>query len=211
MNDFHKHISSKPPDPYEKIHVSGIEQKRGKDEHHFLHQKRRKIIFLISLLQNIKKMIFLLFSFNKKKNAIYNLKATCKSLKDNFQKLENDDLSNNFQFLKDLSDSWKNFIVSYEYEYLKNEKHNKIIEKLIFEVNHYYGKQEFTFGFYLLKYGKQRWHPFPFINLLKTLHREYREMKSTKIFKKEILEKTALYPKNAPSLEKWVFLLDKII
>lgn len=211
MNDFHKEIHSKPTDPYKKIQVSGVEQKKDSEEKKLSPSaKEEKGIFLYAILSAIKKILSF-FSLKEKKDSSINLSSSANYLKENFQRLEKKDLSNDLSYLNDLSSSWKGFIQAYEEEYIHKEKQIDNVEKIISEINNHYGNQEFSLGFYLLKYGQEGWHPFPFINQLKNLHLEYLNKKSSTLFQKEIFEKSESDLKKASLLEKWIFYLDKII
>jgi hypothetical protein len=209
MNDYKKEVGSKPSDPYERIEIAKIGQKLESEETP-LPFEEKKSVFAFLILNWIKKIMNFFSSYSKKKEETSNLRTYSNTLKESFERLGKENLSEDSNFLITLSNSWKNFIDSYEREYLQKQQHNPNVEQIISEVNNYLGGQEFSLGYYLLKYRHGGWHPFPFINILNHLHNEYKESISSKIFQKEIAHSLDEKPKKASSLEKWCSLLDKI-
>ena len=211
MNDFQKPVGPKPPNPYEKIEpINSGENKEEKEKKDTSEKIEKKGIFALAVLSCIKK-ITKFFSLQERKITVsYNLPNACKLFKEQLKKLEKENLSEDEEFSKDLSTYWRQLKEAYEFDFLKHGKSDDNIEKLISEINNYYGDQEYPLGYYLVNYKKTGWHPFPFINILKLLHKEHYEIKSARVFQLEIPTEKLSESKKLSALENWIALLDKI-
>lgn len=202
MSDFQKPVG--PEDPYEKIRISGIGQKKSEDEEKYTVEKKDEKNFFIGAILFLFKKITDLFSKEpeKKEKAF---PSSVKAFKDSLEKLAKIDIYEDAEYLKEISSSWKDFISSYTENYLKIEKHLPEIDSLIKEIEEYKCDQEYSLGYYLDNYQKENWHPFPFITLLKELKNEHEAKKSTPVFQKALkkeIQTTASY------LEKWISILN---
>jgi hypothetical protein len=209
MSDFKNPISSKPSDPYEHIQVENATEKKEEEKNNTTYKTEKKGIFALAVLTCLKKVAKFFTLQERKINLKHNLAGSGRAFKEQLEKLEKENLSEDDPFVEKLSNSWKEFIEAYEYDFLKKEQSDQNIEKLISEVNNYYGNQEFPLGYYLVQYKKVGWHPFPFINILKLLHTEHNEIKSSRVFQHEII--VDKNQKKTSTLENWVILLDKIV
>ena len=211
MNDFQKHIGPRPPDPYEKIQPINMNKEKEEEKKETTAKVEEKGIFALAILTCIKK-ITKFFTLQERKIIVtHNLPRASRLFKEQLQKLEKDNLSEDDQFVEKLSNYWKEFTEAYELDFLKKEQSDSNVEKLISEINKYYGDQEYSLGYYLLNYKTGKWRPFPFINILKLLHKEHNDIKSDRVFQMEIPTDKEKDKKKFSTLESWIDLLDKIV
>ena len=205
MSDFQKHLDTSAQDPYKNIKVSQIEQKKSLEEEEEEKQlEKKKSLFLGAILYFIKKITALFIKEIEEESPAALIK-TIEDLRDHIKTLEKEDVSKNSHFLKTFSDNWKDFIASYEKIYLKQKLRNEDLEKLIKEVDSCYKDQAYSLGYYLKQYKKENWHPFPFMNILEALHKEYEIKKHSPLFQKKILKESK---KNESTLQRWLSLLN---
>lgn len=204
MDDFQRPIG--PKDPYEKIHISEITKKKEEEKEGTTSKTQKKGLFALAVLSCIKK-VTKFFTYQERKIEItHDIAGACRAFKEQLQRLEKENLSEDDPFVEKLSNAWQDLVKAYELDFLKKQQSDKDIEQLINEVNNYYGEQEFPLGYYLLQYKKGSWHPFPYIYILKRLHKEYNDIKSARVFQREMKEVQG----KLSTLEGWINLLDKI-
>jgi hypothetical protein len=169
-------------DPYKDIHVPRVERKKYlEEEGGGKPPPPKKNLILIAILSFFKKFVKIFGKTSKKEEKISSFKTAIKSLKTCMKNLSEKDLSKDSHFLKKFSDSFKSFLDEYDLLYLMKKQKNEKVEKLLKEINNFYAKQEYPLGYYLKEYREENWHPFPFMEILKTLHLDYKknESKST--------------------------------
>lgn len=198
-------------DPFEKFRISGIDEKKKADEND---EEKEKTVkeknYISSALGFVFKKISEFFSKEEVPGKLkISFTDATKKLKDNLEKLEKSDVYEESKFLKDLSDSWKYFLSSYEINFLKNKNKIEEIDSLIEEVNKYFADQEYSLGYYLNQYREESWHPFPFIAILKSLKKEYLDKKSAPIFKKALHQEKEGGMENLSSLQRWIIVLSR--
>jgi hypothetical protein len=208
-----KRIQGDSKDPFEKFRISEIERKKKSDEN----EEEKKEVkeeknFITSALGFVFKKISDFFSRQEETGKLkISFVDAIKKLKDNLEKLEKSDIYEESKYLKDISDSWKYFLSSYEINFLKNNNRIEEIDSLIDGVNKYFADQEYSLGYYLNHYREESWHPFPFIAILKALKKEYLDKKSAPIFKKALHPEKEDRLENVSFLQKWIIVLSKYV
>lgn len=210
MNDFQKPVKSK--DPYEKFRSEEIGEKKILEEEEKKENsknKKEENNFLVNAILFLFKKITDLFSEVKETDLSFS--NAIKNFKGNLEKLEKSDVSEDSKYIADLSLSWIIFIKTYEEHFLKQNKHLPQVDLLIKEINEYPTAQEYSLGYYLNQYKEKNWHPYPFMNLLKELRREYETKKNIPIFQKTLFkEKKDFQIEHSMShLQKWISILNK--
>lgn len=99
-------------------------------------------------------------------------------LKALLQNLESENLSNSPEFAIALSDIWCLIIDGFDqFEVMERGNLKKLssFRKLIDTIKNYPEDSEHRLGFYLLQHAGKDWLPFPFIEILSTLHQNHQE------------------------------------
>jgi len=188
--------TSNPIDPYGHLKVEKIEEVTSADE------KEKK---LNPKSVDKKKFIYLTFLnfflntlnlFNKKKYSKIEDTPIFKELqtiKSSLESLKEKDLSKEADFLNFFAYLWLKLFNDYKNYHITNEKTISDIKELIKNIYSYPEGSEFSLGYYISELAGMKWIPFPYIELLKNLHLEY---------KKD--------PINS-HLQKWIDLLNSIL
>lgn len=110
----------------------------------------------------------------KKQEAEVNLIAILKNFCDKFEVLMDHNESRNYKFVQSLSDLWHNTI-----EYINEcdllmqpPKHVEPLKTVMKQIFQFPKKSDHSFGYYLNEYAGEKWLPFPFMDLLNTLHED---------------------------------------
>ena len=89
--------------------------------------------------------------------------------------LRNKNESKNLKYIEDFSKTWDSFKKTCS-PINKTTDNNSIIElkilSLIKNVENFPKTEDLTLGYYLSEYNKENWAPFPFMDILETLHNE---------------------------------------
>jgi len=112
------------------------------------------------------------------------------------EKLSQKDLSNSADYAIELSDIWANLIEDFDtIEILerKNLQDVATFREMMDLIKNYPPDSEHHFGYYLLQHAGKDWLPFPFMEMLETLHKEHITTPETS------------------SLTEWLKLIDKVI
>lgn len=88
-----------------------------------------------------------------------------------FETMMREDRSQDAQFLKQLSTLWQETL-SHSIE-LVQMPWTKQLKRLIKDIESYPENEEHTFGYYLDEYAGQKWLPFPYMELIQTLHHQH--------------------------------------
>ncbi|NGX39658.1 MAG: hypothetical protein KR126chlam1_00991 [Chlamydiae bacterium] len=94
------------------------------------------------------------------------------------KKLMKEDLSKSSEYALQLSENWSHLLEDFdglEIIERKNLKKVALFRELLDIVKHYPPESEHSFGYYLLNQAGKNWLPFPFIEILETLHSEHKE------------------------------------
>jgi hypothetical protein len=181
MGDLDKNIQGKDPNsPYEKILVNPLEKdKKGKFGERSEFNYSTKSQALATLASFFKKILTSL-PFKSKGGGIF---ATEEGLLNNVLALRQllislsiNDLSHNTDFTEELSQLWHDLLegcaaIAPSQEDLLGTL--KSIKFFITQIENFPSGADHTLGFYLAKSAGKDWIPFPFMELLQDLHKEY--------------------------------------
>lgn len=152
-----------PPDPYEAYRVERAqEEQRRSFEGGGYDGKPPKwglAAYFLKLLHRLAD----LFIVSKE----HVTSETLVSLKKAFEMLEKEDLSEDIQFLNQLSKIWQALL---EMSLKKDE-----VKTLVQKIQNYPEHEKHTLGYYLSEYAGQKWIPFPYMDLIQKIHSEHQK------------------------------------
>ena len=173
--------------------IEGDKQGKDNDPSAQLPSSKKKTQAYGAIICFIKK---LLTFFSKKKGSYFESDDLTKdliSLKSFLKQIENADQSENSTFCQHLSELWHSLMINMELT-SRGKMEAKInllqLKEIVKEIDHYPKEEEHKLGFYLTQYAGEKWLPVPFMEILKSLHFNYKTYQSESI------------------LEKWIQLLD---
>jgi len=94
-------------------------------------------------------------------------RGTLLLMKAAFETMMREDRSQDAQFLKKLSHLWLEILEE------SIALQSKPLKRLIKDIESYPEDEEHTFGYYLDEFAGQNWLPFPYMELIKKLHRQH--------------------------------------
>ena len=161
-----------PEDPYKRLKVSGVEEKKYTEEFEQNLQKKekgKKDTFLSFLA----KKFLSLFPRGSLQGALKALERELSELSKYFQELGEKDLSQDVKYLKNLSYCWREFLNHFIPVALN--KHPVVLQIRSFfdELHAFPDSQHFSLGYYLSEYAGEKWIPFPYMEMLRKLHEDY--------------------------------------
>ncbi len=126
--------------------------------------------------------------------SIQELIKAVKQLKILLQQLIDEDKSQDYLYAEALSTNWHILLLFIENkEHLQNiQIYLGQIELFVQQVNSYAGNSDMSLGYYITQHTGEKWLPFPFMDILLSLHNN------------------ALLNKQAGTLHNWVTLLSSI-
>jgi hypothetical protein len=187
VDDFRTSINSGSIDPYEKIKVEEIEEKADETETEQKIEFRKKAKIASVIIFFSQKFLRLLPQ-KTSAQALLILEKDLDKLKLSLKHLAENDLSQDPEFLKELSNHWELFLDNFYPLSISKNKLISRIQHLIDEIHEYPLNQPYTLGYYLSEFAGLKWIPFPYIEILKSLHFEYQKNHSRSILYKWIDE-----------------------
>ena len=112
------------------------------------------------------------------------------------QILSQEDQSNNPEFTLQLSELWHNLLDDFNHVELLERKSPKKVapfKKLLNKVKDFPANQDHRLGYYLTEYVGKEWLPFPYMEILRKLHKDYQ----------------ANPAQNA--IQEWLVLIDEVV
>lgn len=186
MSDYDKKINPKEHDPYENISAHRIEKdKKGKEEFSSHRQEPTKSQIFATLISYFKKLISLFSDKNRETLFLFENHELHKHLiifRSQLQILSKQDESHNPAFTQQLTELWHNLLDDCNSLTASKEFSAQTISDIKFfisQVSNYPLGADHTLGYYFHAYAGKDWIPFPFMDLLKELHDEYRANPST--------------------------------
>jgi hypothetical protein len=181
-----------PVDPFDPYRVEGASEKQNKElpPPDDKPPKNKKGI-VAELLHILKKAVdYFLQEHTEIKTATTGIRSQLLLLKKYFIILQNEDRSQDVNFLNELSVVWNRI----QEESLNLEEREALPFKLLTKkILSYPENQLHTFGYYLKEYAGQKWVPFPYMELIQKIHYEHENIP------------------NGSALSEWVHLIDEII
>lgn len=200
MADIEKGRIDKPRD--EGVESSRVEaDKKEKTPYVQLSNSSAKRILAATLVNTLKNL-FNAFSPVGEEKSLANriidqqtILETLSKFKKLLSNLGEEDLSQNALFAQSLSEQWLKIKEDFnKIQIIERKGSNKVasFRRVIDAINHYPQHVDHSFGYYLLEQAGRDWLPFPFIEILLTLHLEYQKKRETS------------------SLRHWIFLIEEV-
>lgn len=166
----------------EGVYVSRIgEEKKDKQKFSDLPPERDKKLLMATFFAYLKKM-FDTFSPSKKIAGkvvdIQGIIEHIQSFRKSLEKLTTKDLSSSSEYATELSDKWIRLNDDLDQiEIMQRKDHSKTasFRNMMDVIKHFPQDSEHRFGYYLLQHAGKDWLPFPFIEILETLHKNHLE------------------------------------
>lgn len=174
-------MSLKPPDNLPPDHwsrVQRIEKEKFKEEPE--KEPGPKPILFSTFYVYFKKLYQSLFPKTIESSSVdkQQVLEDLLSLKKMLQILGSEDQSRNAEFIQQLSELWHNLTQDCNVLNLSSRKNDQELVKIknfLSSFGHFPRAEEHTMGYYLTEYVGPEWLPFPFMDLLKALHEEFRK------------------------------------
>lgn len=170
----------------EGVYVPRIEEdKKEKGKYSHLRDDSGKKILIATFFSCLKKMFD---AFSPSKNLagkVVDQQAIIENLlyfKKLLTQLSEENLSNSSDFATNLSSGWAQLLGDFEnVEILERKNLQEIatFRKMIDMIKNYPPDSEHCFGYYLLQQAGKDWLPFPFIEILETLHKQHQQNSKT--------------------------------
>lgn len=198
MGDYNKFVDGRNPNPYEKIIVNPLEQDKKSKDQSFDQQKDSPSPQIIALLFSfVKKMLVNFSSKEREKTELGDIVGNLEAFQRMLRNLEHEDLSHTPEFALHLSELWHDIQdTSAAIAFSKPREATSLIPQIGFfisQIQNYPIGADHTLGYYFNEYAGKDWIPFPFMELLQDLHRDYQASPQTS------------------TLYHWVSLLDTIL
>ena len=158
---------------------------------------KSEIIFTMHLRNQLEAKLLELLGKAKERDQTpdISISTAMKKLKLLFGKLAIENCSQDYRFAEELSKHWHAML--YQVEICQRSasppKHLGSLELFIKKLEGHPQKTEYSLGYYLTKYTGEKWIPFPFMDILSSLH------------------ENALVKKNKSTLNDWIHTLSYII
>lgn len=174
MGDLDKNIYRKEePSPYEKIITHSIEKdKREKEEGYRGLKNSTRTQVLATLVSYFKKVISVAVKGQRQFVGQEHLFESIRAFREQLLLLAGSDQSHNPDFTQQLSELWHNLVDDCN----SLSDSSAIADKVKFflsQVQNFPPGADHSLGYYFNEYAGKDWIPFPFMELLQDLHREY--------------------------------------
>lgn len=188
------------PSPYKKIVVNPIEKDRKTKEEpdpNFKNATRPQ--FFAVLVHHLKKMLSFLSFKGKGLTFFFNQRTLLNDIlafKNMLLLLSAEDESHNPSFIQKLTELWHKLLDDCNSLSYSLQGSSEFLTKLNFflsQVQNYPLGADHTLGYYFTEYVGKEWTPFPFMELLQTLHEDFQAHSTQSI------------------LSDWISLLDEIL
>ncbi len=165
----------------EGLYIPRVEnEKKEREKFSPLPPEEDEQILLATFFGYLKK-IFDAFSPSKKiAGQVIDLQAiieNLKHLKRLLEQLSQKDVSKSAEFATELSDVWCSLLENFDNTEVierKNLQEVASFREMLDTIKSYPPNSEHRFGYYLLQHAGKDWLPFPFIEILETLHKGYK-------------------------------------
>jgi hypothetical protein len=159
----------------------------GKQNFEELDKKSPEQLLMAYFCLHIKKnLLFLIDSAKAQKDffLLQGLKDVLLDLKNILSQLTAEDLSANQEFVIILSKTWHLLLQNVESLKILEKNNNTqlyYIKTLVTTITNYPPKEEYSLGFYLANSVDKNWLPFPLIEILHNLHKDFNTSKEKSV------------------------------
>ncbi len=165
---------NKPPDPYD-YRVEEIQKNRDEKEKEKPPSERP---FLAAFIIHVLKKFFELFEKSRDEKpmayAETDVREYLAQMRDLFESLKMEDHSQDASFLQRLSQVWM-LLLDGVMQFSRRAVFAVRMQELIQSVQEYPEGQEHSLGYYLTEYAGQKWMPFPYMEIIRSLWADYQE------------------------------------
>lgn len=194
-------IHGKDPNSYQKILIHPIEKdKKGREDRYANFKYSEHPEFFAALASYLKKAMNSLVIKGKEHSYLVrenHLAESLSSFRSLLVLLATKDVSHDPEFTQKLSERWHCVIDDlHSLTYFFTKKNPELLSKIQFfidQVDHYPPSGDHSLGYYFSQYAGKKWIPFPFMELLQTLHKQSIKLPKTN------------------TLRNWLFLIDEIL
>ncbi len=174
------------PDIIKSAYVEKIgDEKENKKDKKDFEQQYNGLLAFARTCQSMKKVLDSI-AITKKKGSIKKLLSSISELEKSLKKLCEKDLSEDAKFLKELSLNWLHFLREFAPFLNQEDPLSLEIKSFLNEIHEYPSGSEFSLGYYLSKFAGLEWIPFPYMEILRELHENYKEKKEESLLLKWI-------------------------
>ena len=196
MTDFKTSVTSGQPNPFDHVKVQTSvtteKQKVKEDRKNHLYQKKKSSKFA-SILSFFSEKLLHLFPKKASEESLLIIEQDLDKLEVSLRHLCESDLSQDAEFLQELSHHWLKLLDDFFPMSLSKNAIIMPLKDFLDDINSYPPDQEFSLGYYLSEYAGLEWIPFPYMDLLKKLHAEHKKS-----------------PDNS-KIQQWINEIEKII
>ncbi len=178
MSDFQKFVGRKPHDPYEHLRVDPIEKNKHQKEEPYtgLPSEAHLSLIFAALASCLKQIFRPLENSDHSLQLFFNpqqLLERVLEFKHLLQRLAEEDLSQDPNYIQQLSAVWHNLLDDCNSILSYSESPPEFAQEargFLQQLTQYPAESDHTLGFYLNKGIGKEWSPFPFMEMLKNLH-----------------------------------------
>lgn len=169
-------IGDHPKDPYEpyRIHADAIGRSKrdSGDGGEPPDKKNHLLVQILDLLRKAIDFVLRMTEQGDSKEAETHVLENLILIKSFFEILKREDRSQDIAFLNRLSEVWQQVLE----DSLRFKRHSPVaipFRNFLRTIQQYPPGEEHSFAYYLTEYTGQTWLPFPYMDLIQTIHREY--------------------------------------
>lgn len=155
-----------PPDPYERYKIEPVGSEKEKSKRDFSggpNEPNGKWVVTAYFLKTLHKLLS--FYERKEKGKVIGEHPVLTQFKEALEILKKEDRSQDTQFLHDLSLLWLQII--------EDLSLSRACKPLLKKIHNYPKGQAFSLGYYLTEYAGQQWVPFPYMEIIRQMHKEH--------------------------------------
>ena len=166
-----------PIDPYGKYRVEPVGErgsnKKMSGSSGDQKPPREKFKFIAKILHLFHKAFDFFIFTHQKTYQKRGVPGKILSLKNYFEMLKKEDHSQDIKFLNDLSKIWVSLLQESGH-FGSSEIDSKFL-LFLKKINNYPEESSHSLGYYLSEYAGQKWIPFPYMELIQMIHRDYKK------------------------------------
>lgn len=172
-----KPVGKGPEDPFEKYQKYRVEEV-GKDKHEKEEKKHEEEptphfgYILLLLLRKIVEYFIHLGGAGISERLASAMRNNLLLLKQSFETLGKEDRSQDVPFINQLSKVWHQTLEA-SLKFKRSDPFSLSFRNFIKKIQNFPEKEEHTFGYYLTEYTGGKWLPFPYMDLIASLHAQY--------------------------------------
>lgn len=175
MDSYQNPVNS--PDPYDHYRVEGAQsqdQRPPPPDEEPPQDDQNIIRYLFQMISD--KIAHFLSQLKSSQAAADPIRKSLVKLKEFFDTLQEEDRSQDLEFLNEFSKSWNEAL---EKTSQLSQGNGLQFKSFLKSVSHYPENEEHTLGYYLTEFAGQKWIPFPYMDLIQKIHQEHEKSPQT--------------------------------